>query len=73
MSTDAVSVTPIAPLFTPKGWAALLAFVLAVAVVVPVLFMLVPEDNPLHLSAYFVTLIGKIMCYCVVALAMNLI
>jgi urea transport system permease protein len=32
-----------------------------------------PESSPFHLSAYFVTLIGKIMCYCVVAIAMNLI
>jgi urea transport system permease protein len=56
-----------------QGWIALGAFVLAVAVVVPVLFVLVPEGHPLHLSAYSVTLIGKIMCYCVVALAMNLI
>jgi len=57
----------------PKGWAALLAFVLAVAVVVPVLFVLVPPGSPFHLSAYFVTLVGKIMCYCIVAVAMNLI
>jgi urea transport system permease protein len=60
-------------LFGPKGWAALLAFVLAVAVVVPVLFVVVPPGSPFHLSAYFVTLVGKIMCYCIVAVAMNLI
>src|SRR4249920_3646756 len=60
-------------LFGPKGWAALGAFALVAIVVVPVLFVLVPADNPLHLSAYSVTLIGKIMCYCVVAVAMNLI
>jgi len=51
----------------------LLAFALTVSVLVPVLFVVVPEGNPVHLSAYFVTLIGKIICYCVVALAMNLI
>jgi urea transport system permease protein len=62
-----------AGLFSARGWAALLAFVLTVTVLVPVLFVVVPEGNPFHLSAYFVTLIGKIMCYCVVALAMNLI
>ncbi len=62
-----------AGLFSARGWAALLAFVLTVTVLVPVLFVAVPESNPFHLSAYFVTLIGKIMCYCVVALAMNLI
>jgi len=71
-------VTPFAPpvrppLFTPAGWAAIVASMLVLGVVVPVLFLLVPEDSPFHLSAYSVTLIGKIMCYCVVALAMNLI
>ena len=62
-----------AGLFSARGWAALLAFVLTVTVLVPVLFVVVPESNPFHLSAYSVTLVGKIMCYCVVALAMNLI
>jgi len=71
-------VTPFAPpvrppLFTPAGWAAIVASMLVLGVVVPVLFLLVPEDSPFHLSAYSVTLIGKIMSYCVVALAMNLI
>jgi urea transport system permease protein len=61
------------PLFSMRGWAALLAFALTVAVLVPVLFIAVPASSPFHLSAYSVTLIGKIMCYCVVALAMNLI
>jgi urea transport system permease protein len=60
-------------LFGARGWAALAAFCLTVTALVPVLFVLVPEDSPFHLSAYFVTLVGKIMCYCVVALAMNLI
>jgi urea transport system permease protein len=59
--------------FPLSGWIALAAFLGVVAVVVPVLFVWVPEGHPLHLSAYSVTLIGKIMCYCVVALAMNLI
>ena len=61
------------PLFGLKAWAALVAFCLAVTVVVPVLFVFVPEGSPFHLSAYFVTLVGKIMCYCIVAVAMNLI
>ncbi len=61
------------PLFSKAGWTALAAFALVVAVMVPLLFVVVPESNPLHLSAYSVTLLGKIMCYCVVALALNLI
>src|SRR5215510_9837464 len=60
-------------LFGPKGWAALVAFAIVVAVIVPVLFVAVPQTSPFHLSAYFVTLVGKIMCYCIVAVAMNLI
>ena len=61
------------PLFGAAGWTALIAFALAVVIVVPVLFVLVPAGSPFHLSAYFVTLVGKIMCYCIVAVAMNLI
>jgi ABC-type branched-subunit amino acid transport system permease subunit len=34
---------------------------------------LVPASHPLHLSDYFVSLAGKIMCYAIVALAMDLI
>lgn len=60
-------------LFTGATWTALLAFVLTVTVVAPILFVVVPETSAFHMSAYSVTLIGKIMCYCVVALAMNLI
>src|SRR5689334_15422940 len=60
-------------LFDLRAWLALAAFALVVVAVVPVLFLAVPASNPLHLSAYSVTLAGKIMCYCVVAVAMNLI
>jgi urea transport system permease protein len=60
-------------LFDTRGWIGLAVAAAIVAIVVPVLFLAVPEGNPLHLSAYSVTLIGKIMCYCVVAIAMNLI
>jgi urea transport system permease protein len=71
MSMESVVHTP--PLFSRKAWTALLAFAITVSVLVPVLLVWVPEGNPLHLSAYSVTLLGKIMCYCVVALALNLI
>ena len=35
--------------------------------------MLLPAENPLHLSDYYILMIGKIMCYAIVALAMDLI
>ena len=32
-----------------------------------------PPDHPLHLSTWFITLVGKILCYAIVAVAMDLI
>ncbi len=36
-------------------------------------FALLPADNPLALSTYTLTLIGKILCYAVVAVALDLV
>lgn len=55
------------------GWAALVLFALAVWVWVPVAHLVLPSDHPLHISAYMVGLLGKILCYMVVAVAMDLI
>ena len=41
--------------------------------VFPICNLVVPADNALHMSDYWITLIGKIMCYAIVALAMDLI
>lgn len=60
-------------LLGPKGWTAVLAAVLAITVLVPVLNLVVPEGSALHLSDYAVTLAGKILCYAICALAMDLI
>ena len=45
----------------------------AACVLVPVLHLAVPAGNVLHLSDYFVTLVGKILCYAIVAVAFDLI
>jgi urea transport system permease protein len=60
-------------LYGPQGWMAIGAFAAVAFVVFPVLALVVPESSPFHVSAYWVTLIGKIMCYAIVALAMDLI
>jgi urea transport system permease protein len=60
-------------LYGPRGWLALGAFAFVLFVVFPVLSLAVPAGSPFHVSAYWVTLIGKIMCYAIVALAMDLI
>jgi urea transport system permease protein len=61
------------PLYRRQGWIALAAFALALLVVVPVSALLVPAASPLHLSEYWVSLGGKILCYAIVALAMDMV
>jgi urea transport system permease protein len=60
-------------LLSAAGWTGLLAALATVTVLVPVLNLLVPEGSVFHLSDYAVGLIGKIMCYAICALAMDLI
>jgi urea transport system permease protein len=45
----------------------------AVAIVVPVLNQVVPASSAFHISSYGLTLIGKYMCYAMLALAVDLI
>ncbi|MGH8679669.1 MAG: urea ABC transporter permease subunit UrtC [Burkholderiales bacterium] len=61
------------PFLSRSGWAALGVFAVVTLLVIPALYVFVPEGSALHVSAYTVTLAGKIMCYCIVAVAMNLI
>jgi len=61
------------PLLTRGGWAGLTLVAGVMFVLVPALNMWLPANHPLHLSDYYVTLAGKIMCYAIVALAMDLI
>jgi len=60
-------------LYGPRGWLALAAFGGVLFVVFPLLNLAVSPDSRFYISAYWVTLIGKIMCYGMVALAMDLI
>src|SRR5437867_6939510 len=60
-------------LLSLKGWTGILAALLTITIVVPVLNLWVPQDSALHLSDYHVSLAGKIMCYAICALAMDLI
>jgi urea transport system permease protein len=45
----------------------------AVAVAVPILNLVVPASSPFHLSTYAVALIGKYLCYALLALSVDLI
>ncbi|MFV0681384.1 urea ABC transporter permease subunit UrtC [Ottowia sp.] len=61
------------PLLTRGGWGVFLAALIVVCAVAPALNLWVPEDSALHLSDYMLGLLGKIMCYAICALAMDLI
>jgi len=61
------------PLLGRTGWQAFIVALLLVCAVAPVLNLLVPKDSLFHLSDYAVALVGKIMCYAICALAMDLI
>lgn len=56
-----------------SGWIALVLFALFAWVWVPVAHLVLPAEHALHIPAYWVSLIGKILCYMVVAVAMDLI
>jgi urea transport system permease protein len=60
-------------LLTKSGWTAFLVALIAVCALAPVLNLLVPESSAFHMSDYAVALVGKIMCYAICALAMDLI
>lgn len=50
-----------------------LGSLLALSVVIAILNILVPESSALHVSRYGLTLIGKYLCYAMLALAVDLI
>ena len=62
-----------APLLGRKAWTAFLLALIAVGFLAPVLNLWVPVGHPLHLSDFAVSLVGKIMCFAICALAMDLI
>jgi len=51
----------------------LLSSLLAVAILVPVLNLLVAESSAFHVSTYVVTLLGKYLCYALLAIALDLV
>jgi urea transport system permease protein len=60
-------------IYDKTGWIAVVCAAVLIAVVVPVLNIALPEENLFHVSDYTVALTGKIMCYCILALAMDLV
>ena len=62
-----------APLMTRAGWSTFIVALIVVCALAPALNLLVPQSSMFHMSTYAVALVGKIMCYAICALAMDLI
>lgn len=56
-----------------RGGSILLGVLLLAAVLVPVLNLAVPESSSLHLPTYTVTLLGKYLCFALLAVALDLV
>jgi urea transport system permease protein len=50
-----------------------IAVLVAIAAVVPVLNIAMPPDSALHVPSYLVALVGKYLCYALLALALDLV
>jgi urea transport system permease protein len=73
MSAEQLILPRPAPLLSRKGWATFLMVLIAVCLVAPLLNLLVPQGSIFHMSDFVVLLVGKIMCFAICALAMDLI
>jgi urea transport system permease protein len=60
-------------LYGPKGWTVIGILSFIVFVAFPVLSLKTSPESSFHISQYWVTLAGKIMCYAIVAIAMDLV
>ena len=60
-------------LLGPAGWTGVAVAVVLLAVVVPLLHLGIAPGSAFHLPDYYVSLLGKILCYAICALAIDLI
>src|SRR5690554_6311936 len=59
--------------FQERSTQVFLGVLFAALVVVTFLHLFMPEDSALHVSAYTVTLLGKYLCYALLAVAVDLV
>src|SRR6187551_1923181 len=60
-------------LLSDRGGMIVLGLVLLAMLLVPICNLLIPESSALHVSTFMVTLLGKFLCYALLALAVDLI
>ncbi len=56
-----------------RGGYALLAVLAVLAVAVPIANLAIPDGSPLHLSTFSVQLLGKYLCYALLAISLDLV
>ncbi len=56
-----------------RGWTVFMGLAAVLMLVVPVLNLAVPEDAWLHVPTFWVTTLGKFLCFAILALALDLI
>ena len=56
-----------------RGWTVFMGLAAVLMVVVPVLNLAVPENSWLHVPTFWVTTLGKFLCFAMLALALDLI
>ncbi len=60
-------------LLSDRAGLVLMAVLIVIGIGVPILNLAVPADHPLHLTAYTVTLLGKYLCYALLAVSIDLV
>ena len=63
----------LSPILSGVGWSAFIVALLLVCALAPLLNLVVSAGSVFHMSDYTVALVGRIMCYAICALAMDLI
>lgn len=61
------------PILSKHAYIVLIALALCVLIGVPILSLLVPDTSVFYMSSYALTLIGKIMCFAIAAMALDLV
>ncbi|MBP0591422.1 urea ABC transporter permease subunit UrtC [Paraburkholderia sp. LEh10] len=69
----ALGLPPRPALLSRRAWQLLVALIIAVGLGVPFTALVLPQTSAFHLSAYALTLVGKLMCYAIAALALDLV
>jgi urea transport system permease protein len=73
LPTPSVAIPERTPLLSRAGWTLVAIALIVNCVLVPIAALAVPADSIFAISAYGLTLVGKIMCYALCAVALDLV